>query len=414
MGTLRSVQRSRLHWETGSFFEYKRRKETIMALTLQKMCENAAKRYGMRLEAGERGLYRTVNWIHTLESEQAANFLHGGELVFTTGIGAEGADWLWHFADQLKAREACGLVVNLGPYVSELPEGLKAYCNENDFPLFTVPWETRLVDMTRDFCNRIIEKEKKEESMIGILKSLILYPQRIEDYTQGLKRNGLLREEGCLVVCMKIKGQAERLPEHYEKFLKGRLERFFCQEDMRYVNFRMDDAEVYLLFDRKEDAAKLSEQISGLQQSREELVQFHVGVGAQDGTMETISENYKRARGLLSVCEKRRCSILCYDALDLERVLLAVSDKAVLRAYYNDCVGRLLAYDMENGTQYTKVLSTYLQFDGSIKQAADVLFVHRNTINYQLGRIKKILGCGLSTLEEKMRLKLAFLAEDFL
>ncbi|MBO5093995.1 MAG: PucR family transcriptional regulator [Lachnospiraceae bacterium] len=385
-----------------------------MALTLQKMCENAARRYGMRLEAGERGLYHTVNWIHTLESEQAAHFLHGGELVFTTGIGAEGADWLLHFADELKAREACGLVVNLGPYVAELPEGLKAYCNENDFPLFTVPWETRLVDMTRDFCNRIIEREKKEESMIGILKSLILYPQRIEDYAQGLERNGLLRDEGCLVVCMKIREQAERLPEHYETFLKGKLEHFFCQENLRYVNFKLDDAEVYLLFDWKEGSGKLSGQIAMLQHDREELVQFHVGVGAQDGKLETLSENYKRAKGLLSVCEKRRRSILCYDELDLERVLLAVSDKAVLQAYYNDSVGRLLAYDMENGTQYTKVLSTYLQFDGSIKQAADVLFVHRNTINYQLGRIKKILGCGFSTLEEKMKLRLAFLAGDFL
>ena len=388
--------------------------ERIMALTLQKMCENAAKRYGMCLEAGERGLYHTVNWIHTLESEQAAHFLHGGELVFTTGIGAEGTDWLLHFADQLKTREACGLVVNLGPYVSELPEAVKAYCDENDFPLFTVPWETRLVDMTRDFCNRIIEKEKKEESMIGVLKNLILYPHCMEDDVQGLERNGLGRDESCLVVCMKIMGQASRLPEHYETFLKGRLERFFCQENLRYVNFIMDDAEAYLLLDWKGEIGKFSEQIELLQQSREELVQFHAGVGAQDGTLETLSENYKRARALLSVCEKRRRSVLCYDALDLERVLLAVSDKAVLRAYYNESVGRLLAYDMENGTQYTKVLSTYLQFDCSIKQAADVLFVHRNTINYQLGRIKKILGCELSTLEEKMKLKLAFLAEDFL
>ena len=386
-----------------------------MALTLQKMCENAAKRYGMRLEAGEKGIHNTVSWIHTLESEQAAHFLHGGELVFTTGIGAEGADWLLSFTEQLKQRKACGLVVNLGPYVSKLPEQLKAYCDKQEFPLFTVPWDTRLVDMTRDFCNRIIEKEKKEESVSEVLRNLIVHPLRMDDYAQMLEKNELGRMEGCLALCMRLKGQTEKLPEHYERFLKGRLERFFDRNNIRYVNFELEDAQVYLLLGCKPgESAKLSEQIMKLQQSREGLVQFYAGVGAQDGTIENISENYKRARKLLTVCEKRQCGILCYDALDLEKLLLDISDKAALQAYYNNYVGRLLNYDMEKGTQYTKVLETYLQFDGSIKQAADVLYVHRNTINYQLGRIRKILGCELSSLEDKMKLKLAFLAGEFL
>ena len=140
-----------------------------MALTLKKIYEHTQKCYGIKLLAGKRGLSQVIKWIHTLESEQAAGFLHGGELVFTTGIGIEDPGWLLRFAEILKKQKACGLVVNLGPYVKVLPKELEQYCDQAAFPLFTVPWETRLVDMTRDFCNQIIEEEKTEESVGELL-----------------------------------------------------------------------------------------------------------------------------------------------------------------------------------------------------------------------------------------------------
>ena len=61
-----------------------------MAAVLQKVCENAKQLYGMKLEAGKEGLSNIVKWVHTMESEEAAKFLHGGELVLTTGVGNAG------------------------------------------------------------------------------------------------------------------------------------------------------------------------------------------------------------------------------------------------------------------------------------------------------------------------------------
>ncbi len=40
--------------------------------------------------------------------------------------------------------------------------------------------------------------------------------------------------------------------------------------------------------------------------------------------------------------------------------------------------------------------------------------VHRNTVNYQINRIKKILGKDLSSMEERMELMLAFQIRDVL
>ena len=52
--------------------------------------------------AGSKGADNVVQWIYALEDAHAGDFIRGGELIFTTGIGKnEGvADWLLSFVKQ--------------------------------------------------------------------------------------------------------------------------------------------------------------------------------------------------------------------------------------------------------------------------------------------------------------------------
>ena len=83
-----------------------------LSVTLAQLCANAEKKYGLKLIAGAKGTERTVRWIHMTEDGKDSDFLHGGELVFTTGIGHVGSGWLEELAVQLCERGAAGLVVN--------------------------------------------------------------------------------------------------------------------------------------------------------------------------------------------------------------------------------------------------------------------------------------------------------------
>ena len=44
-----------------------------------------------------------------------------------------------NLARLLNKYHASGLIINVGQYIYEVPEELKAYCDENDLPLLTVP-----------------------------------------------------------------------------------------------------------------------------------------------------------------------------------------------------------------------------------------------------------------------------------
>lgn len=119
-----------------------------MAITLARICANAEKTYGMKLIAGRAGMDNFVRWVHIVEDSEVPDFMHGNELVFTTGIGHKGSGWLLDFVRQLKDKNAAGVVVNIGPYINAVPKDVMEYCECNALPLFVVPWSVRLIDLT--------------------------------------------------------------------------------------------------------------------------------------------------------------------------------------------------------------------------------------------------------------------------
>ena len=98
----------------------------------------------------------------------------------------------------------------------------------------------------------------------------------------------------------------------------------------------------------------------------------------------------------------------------MKKILLSVDNPDILEEYYKDMLERLEVYDIENGTEYMEVLRMYLIYDGSIQRVAQETFVHRNTVNYQINKIKKILDMDLNRLEERFKLMLAYQISDII
>ncbi|UKI37112.1 MAG: PucR family transcriptional regulator ligand-binding domain-containing protein [Clostridiales bacterium] len=65
-------------------------------------------KYSLKLLAGKGGLDNAVRWVHMVEDRQVPDFLHGGELVFTTGIGHVGKDPLFGICQTLKSSRRVG------------------------------------------------------------------------------------------------------------------------------------------------------------------------------------------------------------------------------------------------------------------------------------------------------------------
>ena len=99
-----------------------------------------------------------------MEDESTIDFICGNELIVTTGLGSKNAEWIDNLIKDLINRHASGLMVNIGQYISKISDHTIKFCNDNNFPLFTTPWEVHLVDIMQYYCNGIINAEQQKSN----------------------------------------------------------------------------------------------------------------------------------------------------------------------------------------------------------------------------------------------------------
>lgn len=76
--------------------------------------------------------------------------------------------------------------------------------------------------------------------------------------------------------------------------------------------------------------------------------------------------------------------------------------------YENECLQRLGAYDAEHNGDLLRTLEVYLDHDSNMKESAEALHVHENTLSYRLKRIAQIGGIDLSRMDQKVTCYLEF------
>ena len=83
------------------------------------------------LEAGSKGINSNVTWTNSIESPDLVKFVHPSELVLTTGIEIKNDnDALIKLVLGAFEAGAAGIVINLGPYIQNLPESVLDFAKQ--------------------------------------------------------------------------------------------------------------------------------------------------------------------------------------------------------------------------------------------------------------------------------------------
>ncbi len=386
-----------------------------MAVTVKSLYKNGAFLYKMDLLAGRGGLANPVKWVHIIEDDAVSPFLHGNELVFTAGILNRQEGWLLSFAQKLREAGASAFVVNLGPHTMEVTENVRRYCDEVDLPLFTIPWETRMVDMTRDFCHRIIQAEQRESTIMTTMKNILFRVGDIEAQVLQMERFGFQRDSQYCFACIRA-GDGGRLePDELQSAMKALIEHAMRNINGQFTTFTYKEFRVVALANcsqseidgfLEEFVAQAARRLGG--------TMLHIGVSPNQVGIYSQNVNFEKAISAMEMAQKCGDVIAHYDRLGIYKVLYAVQDKTVLRGFYQDSIGKLEQYDRENGTELTVMLRDYLELNGGLQAVAERHFVHRNTVTNQLKRIEGVTGHNPLDLNEKIMLAMGFYIKDIL
>lgn len=90
------------------------------------------------------------------------------------------------------------------------------------------------------------------------------------------------------------------------------------------------------------------------------------------------------------------------------------SNPEQLRHFIDDTIGALIRYDSKKGGELVKTMSVLLECDGSKKEAAERLFIVRQTLYHRLEKISQLLGEDFLKPERRLAIEIALHAHRFL
>lgn len=197
--------------------------------------------------------------------------------------------------------------------------------------------------------------------------------------------------------------------------LESAFERTIYSYKKHWGGFKVDNMMFYVLNDFSNDEIEsIAEKIQLEKERYISVNKLYVAVSKTNNKLKSLPKTYQIVLRMLRLAVRADMTPMFYDRLEVKKLILAVDDISLLESIYNENLKKLEVYDRDNGTDYMSFLRLYLKYDGSVQRVAQETFVHRNTINYQFAKIKKILGNSLKTFEERFKIILAFEVRDVL
>ena len=99
-----------------------------------------------------------LSWAHAIELDDPAPFLHGGELVLTTGLRLpRAAAGQAAYVDRLVEAGAAALGLGTGLRHARVPAGIRRACESVDLPLVEVPLATPFIAVSQSVADRLGE-----------------------------------------------------------------------------------------------------------------------------------------------------------------------------------------------------------------------------------------------------------------
>lgn len=387
----------------------------IVAIKLRTVYYATKEKYELKLLTGNSGLDRLFSWVHILENIDTMDYLHGNEIVITTGIGKDSDQWLEEYVKKVVNSSATALIINTGKFINQIPPDLIKYCQTKNFPLFTVPWRIHLIDIIRDYCNRIFLSEQFAFSLTESIKNAIFHPEKPAQFESQLERNSFDLNSNYAIIAIQgqnfaIQKSSTQFHEQLQLSIEIQLNAY------GFVNciFEIEDAIMIVVndpFQLKDFAKSLDKALSNKFPSK----LFEISVSDEVSSIKKLQQAYKQVKYVMDRIQKHSANSLCFfEDNGINELILAVNDFEILQKSAQRILEPILLYDRDNGTDYTSLLKLYLQENGSIKAISAKTFTHRNTINYRIKKIKEILSLNLEVNRDRFKLMLAFYILDSL
>lgn len=368
------------------------------------------------LIAGEGGIYKNVTWTYICQTLDFSKWVNGGELLFITGMGMDlDEDSLLKLIKDCAIKEISGVVIlNNSEYIKDIPSDCIDLANELKIPLFKMPWDIKLIDVTKEISNYIMEKSLIENKERELIKELLFITDTNKEKICKLTKHCCFNTEGLYFVAIfKI---IDSLPinikdEYVSNYIKMKL----AQNNISYILDKYDKKIICVIMYEE----KLNELKSVLKQINEEInvyVKSSLSLGGVYKSIFDVKESYEESIHVLDFYKyiNNDIEFIDYEDIGFYKMLFDFKDIEKLKQYRNKNLSKLVSHDENKSAELLETLKVYLFNNCNLINTSKALYIHRNTLIYRINKIKSVLDNALDDPIKKNELMNSVMINEYL
>ena len=302
---------------------------------------------------------------------------------------------------------------NVGRYIKHVPKEVQEFGETHDFPVFVLPWEVHLVDFNRELCNLIYRSEQEQDDLESAVRKAVFSPEKKEAYQPVLAREGIHGDTRLTMVQCYVPSSVKMdITSFYYRFSR-QCQQILTRENLIYVVFHYDRYLTIVMAEyRKEIVDRVLDAMKRNAETFAEGTAMHLAVSEGETRVGNLREKYQNLSYLCRWAADKERTLCRESELGVTKLLLAIPDRSKLWEYESQTLGELERIDQETGSEYLKILKTYLEENGNIQEVAAKCFLHRNTVTYHLKKISEITGKNLGETRNRTQWELAYLIRN--
>ena len=373
---------------------------------------------GVELLTGEAGLERMVSWTYMVQTRPYKDHMNPGNFALLV------VDYLRYTMDdvfetmiELNALGISGLALSVVDDKEAIPEPLIDKAKELKLPLFYIRWEgATFVDIAQSIGELILETEMDNKRTGDYLYNILFGYEVNDKYIEKISTQfGLTFDRpyrvGIIVIDRKYGVNLEQ-DEHTYAYYTDCLNREVIHMKKRPMYMRFLNKFV-LLFEATE-GKETENQIEIILNKLDSRVPFAGLIhstcilGAAYTRPADFGKSYQEAKNLIPkkdmLPNPSNKKVLSASSMGIYKYMFNSGNQQEILNYCNDKLKKLEMYDNTNGSFLIDTLVNYYMCGFNVGKTAEMMYVHRNSLQYRLKKIEEILEISLDDSMEYLDL----------
>lgn len=369
---------------------------------------------GAKIVAGDKGINNNILWVNVMEILDSLDSLQEGELLITTGYELDDEKQFKNIILKLKKIGVCGMVIQPGYYINEIPEYIIESADKHGFPIIEIPASLTFSHIMHVLLDNIISKRDARNDIDSTnIKNKIDYILRnkTDNYIERMLDESFESKIYLLLlsVCTdNTQCESDILFNSINK-LKGTL-----LNVSKEVQMECNGKKVLFVISLNGDTEYQDIKFQLLKTlkilAKECKMRFLIGASELNYINNLTSCLESAIASVKFLEENNAVKAICKSSeIDLFKLL----DKShvnfdYFKQFSYDKLKVIIEYDTLHNTNYLETLNVYLANECNITNTSNKLFIHRHTLTNRINKIIEICEIDLNSYYSRIMYSIAF------